>query len=280
MYKRVLIAMAALALATGSAFAAKKKQPPPDPPPPPAPVSSWTGFYIGGNVGYGWTNDFQSSFADPFKAIPFATTTLNAGGASGALGGIQLGWNWQFAPTWLVGIEGDFDWADLHKTGTVAPLFTPAFAGPFPASSFNAGEDIRDLASIRGRVGYVWDSWLAYFTGGGAWIDRNLSANTGCVPAAGGCAVAANAPVNFNQTEWGWVLGSGLEYKAANSPWILGIEYLYYHFADGAAASSPVVTAARLFPLGGCLTPSQQCFFYTFNDNTVQTVRARLSYKF
>src|SRR5262249_46917201 len=70
--------------------------------------------------------------------------------------------HWQFAPTWVLGIEGDFDWADLRKSGTVAPLFSSGDGDVLPKSSFTASEDIRYLASIRGRIGYVWNNdWLA-----------------------------------------------------------------------------------------------------------------------
>jgi outer membrane immunogenic protein len=280
--RKFAIAFAALAL-TGPAFAADMAvKMPVKAPPPSAAVNNWTGFYVGGNVGYAWTNDFQSSFSDPFGAVPFATTNLSAGGGSGALGGVQLGWNWQFAPTWVVGIEGDFDWAGLRKSATFSPLSTP---GGFVLTntSFTASEDIRDFASIRGRIGYVWNNnWLAYFTGGGAWIDGNLSADTLCPSPAPciGSAVSLHGPVNFSQKDWGWVLGGGLEYKAANSPWILGVEYLYYHFNNATTASSPLLGTDGSFQSFGLCALAAPCFFYTFNNTNIQTVRVRLSYRF
>jgi opacity protein-like surface antigen len=174
--------------------------------------------------------------------------------------------------------------ADLRKSGTVAPLFDAMTGNQVLQSSFDASQDIHDLASIRGRIGYVWNNdWLGYFTGGGAWIDRNLSADAFCpsTSVGGGCvSPTLHGPVNFHQTDWGWVLGGGLEYKVANSPWILGVEYLYYHF-NATTASSPLLTITGTpFFSGECQSPSTQCFFYTFNDTTIQTVRARLSYKF
>src|ERR1700730_10874644 len=72
-----------------------------------APVT-WTGLYIGGNVGY---SAGSSSISNATTATPPPTTVLSGTGdmaVTGAVGGVQLGYNWQLSPVWLFGIEGDF----------------------------------------------------------------------------------------------------------------------------------------------------------------------------
>jgi outer membrane immunogenic protein len=101
---------------SGSTFAADI--PVKTPPPAPVPAYSWTGFYIGGNVGGGWDKrDINFSPNDPLAVTLF---TLGSGAppptsftSSGALGGLQLGYNWQFNRNWLFGLETDLDWSGI-----------------------------------------------------------------------------------------------------------------------------------------------------------------------
>ncbi len=146
------------------------------PPPAPPPVTSWTGFYLGGDIGAGWANGTNHTFADPGNAafnscsnclLPYQSEALSGGQTSGVLGGVYLGYNWQFAPTWLVGVEGDFTWTDL-KQSVNAPLFSDAGSTsaiiPVAGSNLNFETDLKWLASLRGRAGYVVaNDWL--FTG-------------------------------------------------------------------------------------------------------------------
>src|SRR3954470_14074315 len=89
---------------------------PPRPAPAPvvvAPLFTWTGFYIGGNIGGGWfTGSIDSDFGSTWKT------------SNGAfIGGGQLGFNYQ-AGAFVFGVEGDFDWANGNKsTGFVATPF-------------------------------------------------------------------------------------------------------------------------------------------------------------
>jgi len=106
----------------------------------PAPVFNWTGFYVGGHVGYGWGNaDFAAG-----------------GDVDGFLGGLQVGYNWQLSRNWVFGIEGDISGTDINNN--------PGFA------------HIDYLGTLRARVGYTWDRTMLYGTGGLAW---NRSSNLG-----------------------------------------------------------------------------------------------------
>src|SRR5215218_7994906 len=142
-----------------------------------APVPTWQGFYIGGHAGGGWIQD----------------------GDSGFIGGGQIGYNWQFAPNWLIGVEGDFTWTDLGQSSS---LFVP------PGTTLTARSDLNWLASVRGRLGYTWDRYLVYFTGGGAWADIDGSA-TLTVTGVGTATATADARAS------GWVIGGGGEYMFA-----------------------------------------------------------------
>ena len=99
------IALATLALA-GSANAA-------DLPraaykaPPPAPLFSWTGFYIGGNLGGAWA---RGTVSDSLFGLSASSDR------SGFIGGGQLGVNYQFSNI-VLGAEWDFDWTSLDATG-------------------------------------------------------------------------------------------------------------------------------------------------------------------
>ena len=109
MKKLLLVSTALTVLLGGSALAADLRRPAPayTPPPPPPPVFSWTGFYIGGNLGGAWA---RGSVNDSLFGL---SADLNR---SGFIGGGQLGVNYQFSNI-VLGAEWDFDWTSLDATG-------------------------------------------------------------------------------------------------------------------------------------------------------------------
>ena len=108
---------------------------------PPAPVgTTWSGFYIGGNLGAAFDpNDLSIKDLSEEQDL-----TLKFSNDTELIGGAQAGYNWQMG-IWLVGVEGDFDFA----------------------------ENINYLASVRGRLGWALGSWLLDGTGGVAFIDTD-----------------------------------------------------------------------------------------------------------
>ena len=96
--------------------------------------ASWTGLYLGINAGYAWSdagvgfsgNDliFQSAFAG--TAFPGGTPFGRPGDLdrAGFTGGIQAGYNWQVAPTWVVGVETDINSTDLDGRSSSTGLIT------------------------------------------------------------------------------------------------------------------------------------------------------------
>jgi len=257
-------------------------------PPPPPPAWSWTGFYVGGNVGWAWT-DPSSSETDIIElGLPFfapggnffspASLPLSS---NGVVGGAHFGYNYLFAPTWIVGVEGDWDYANLSKSGSFGPLSVSAGIGGgiVPRTSTSAQITIKDPWSIRGRFGYAQPNWMAYVTGGYAQVDVDFNGDLVCPVTV--CNVAAtHAPVTLGSTRSGWVAGGGVEYRLLAN-WIVGLEYLYYGFAGTNTAGAVFVNSAGVptGPSGTCITGTQ-CEHYSFGTFNMQAVRLRLSYKF
>ena len=124
---------------------------------------NWTGCYLGGHAGYGWG---RKDFSDPTGAnfAPPGATVQDR--TRGWLAGGQVGCNYQLSGSWLIGIEGEYAWANI-KGDTIDPFF----AGKNAPNVLSAKTD--GLASATGRVGFVWDRALFYAKGGAAWAhDR------------------------------------------------------------------------------------------------------------
>jgi outer membrane immunogenic protein len=194
---------------------------------PVAVAPAWTGLYLGFNGGWGWAHSSISETAYGTTGIADISATSVSPSAQGGVFGGQIGYNYQFLPNWVVGVEGDYDAASI--TDTKATTF-PSLLAPGNSNGFAVSEKIQSLASIRGRIGYTWGPGLLYFTGGGAWADVNtnatISANTGAGP-FGDTANASNT-----NTKSGFVIGGGLEWMVAPN-WTVRGEYLYYDFSNG-----------------------------------------------
>jgi len=173
------------------------------PPPPPPVYFSWTGCYVGGNVGGLWVN---KDVTGPFGG------TVSVDGSSWAAG-LQAGCNYQFAGGFVIGIQGDYDWADAG--------FSRDTTGFFFNHPSTIDFRVKSVASVTGRIGYAWDRFLGYVKGGGAWERDELTVdffNTGVI-------------ASRSDTRSGWTVGIGGEYAFTN--WITGfVEYDYYNFGS------------------------------------------------
>ncbi len=178
--------------------------------PPPAPVVvsyfSWTGCYVGANVGGLWVKKDWSD-GDPLSAT--FGQPIGSHDPSGWLGGGQIGCNYQVGG-WVFGIQGDYDWASAEASS---------------ADLLNIGgtisSKVKSLSSVTSRVGYAWDRFLGYVKGGGAWETDDYTATV-----AGFIGTAS-------QTRSGWTVGIGGEYAFTNN--LTGfIEYDWYGFGTKA----------------------------------------------
>ena len=149
----------------------------------------WTGFYVGGHVGYGWAEkDWRDAFG------------LNLSNrASGFLGGGQVGFNYQINQ-FVLGVEGDFSWSGINGSTSTGPL-----VGAPLGNGFNT--DVNWVSTLTGRAGLAFDRWLVYGKGGVAWANDSFSTNRYTLPAT----------VGVKETRIGWTVGAGVEYAFATT---------------------------------------------------------------
>jgi len=238
--KKVLLASAAsVFLLAGPAFAADMPMKGPAYKAPPPLAWTWTGFYIGGHAGYGWGNiDSVNVTGNP----PLPAGTRSSRDIDGWLGGVQAGYNFQFAPNWLVGIEGDFSWAGIDGD-TAAFSVVP----PFTATRYSTTHAETDwLATLTGRFGYAMDNWLWYVKGGAAWRHNELNGSTVNPTLAPTAPGYIRATSTGSETQTGWTVGTGLEWGFAQN-WSAKVEYNYLNFSG---TVSRVATYNPLFPAG------------------------------
>jgi len=214
---------------------------------PPAAVWDWTGFYLGGNVGYSWGQWGASSNQGIFN---FESTTASPR-LDNWLGGIQAGYNWQLAKPWVIGLEGDIQgtgergsqsWTDPGVAAPPAPGCPPGFMDP-PAcvpiptafvpqrpgtgpAYLNSEWSFPWFGTVRGRVGFTPDAarqWMVYATGGLAFGGADYSFSWFN---PGGAVGRQTYSLSSNQTLWGWVVGGGIE-AVLWGRWTAKLEYLY-----------------------------------------------------
>jgi outer membrane immunogenic protein len=238
MKNRLLKGLAVLALtASGAVQAADLKS---HAVAPPLMAPSWTGFYAGLGLGA------RASRGDLTTTSETLGTSVSLAGAANLSDQINgsafrvspyLGFNWQFAPQWVAGIEGDVGFA--NKTTTLGGFpFTPAF-GTFNDPADSLAAKMTWDASLRGRLGFlVAPALLAYATGGVAWQHYEFISTC-----AGATCVAAGftpAVVTNSSTKPGWTLGGGLEAELWGR-WLARLEYRY---ADFGTASFSIVRSS------------------------------------
>lgn len=187
MRKLLLAGVALIALGTISASAADIPRGPAKAPAyVPPPLYNWTGFYVGINGGGGWG---RSDFSAPFASGSFDT--------SGGLVGGTIGYNWQTGQM-VFGLEGDIGWSNIRGSGFCGGVTTCEIRNNW-------------IATARGRLGYAFDRFMPYVTGGLAVGDIETNV------------------VGFGSardTKAGWTVGGGLE-AAISGPLTAKIEYLY-----------------------------------------------------
>jgi outer membrane immunogenic protein len=148
-------------------------------------INNWSGFYLGAMGGYAQEN------------------SSGIGTLSGGFAGGTAGYNWQMGNI-VLGVEADAAWADIG-----ARVGNPALAA--------LETRIRDMGTVRGRVGYAFDQVLIYGTGGYAWADNRMTASL------------LGVSVSDSHIHSGWTVGAGVEVMFAPK-WSVKAEYLYRSF--------------------------------------------------
>ena len=203
-------------------------------PPPPAPLSGWSGWYVGANAGGDWgrsrsTTTVGGSALNPSFA-PFALTVFNAIGSPAAFnthgftGGVHGGYNY-VSGQWLVGVEGDLEaFRSAGSTSATGALFTPT-TGSVPVTLTSA-MSTDWLLTVRPRAGIVVNDWLVFATGGLAVTQLRPSWTT--------AVVVQTEQATASSIKAGWVVGGGVE-RMLPGRWTLGVEYLYVSFPSATA---------------------------------------------
>jgi outer membrane immunogenic protein len=249
--KTILAGAAVAALIAVPALAAD--MPVKAPSAPPAPAWTWGGFYFGGNVGGGWSdhsvplygdggagNDLLSRAFDGtlnFNAVPRSQSIRS----SGVIGGGQIGYNWQAAPMWVVGLETDIQGSGIRGSATTTPP-----PGTVPGG-LTSNQRLDWFGTLRGRLGIVAsDRVLLFVTGGLAYGETEansaLTSNRLSIGATTiACTAAFPSPCLAGQetrTSAGWTAGAGGEW-AVTDKWRLKVEYLHVALGDETIALVP-----------------------------------------
>jgi outer membrane immunogenic protein len=203
---------------------------------PPAPVFSWSGCYVGGNLGGGF--DRISTERTGQVGIPLATQDYGSDTGSAFVGGGQIGCDYQ-VKSWVVGIRGEADWGRINSSHIIPP---------FPTFSYNTMAN--DFAALTGRVGYtLMPQALLYVDAGGAYKRDHLDVT---IPAIGFLSEFADA--NFV----GWTVGVGLEWMIMSN---LSF-FVEYNFMDFGTKSVTFTTAPGAVGAPDIINHSQ-------NDSTI-----------
>jgi outer membrane immunogenic protein len=178
------------------------KAPAPAPMPPPF---SWTGFYFGGNFGGAWV---QRDVTDGVFGLNFG----NGSNDGVFIGGGQLGFNYQ-VNTFVIGVEGDFDWA-ANNSNTSNGVIVP---GVGLGHTFQVTANNRWVTTLAARFGFAVNQVLFFGKAGGGWVGAD-----------GFTVTDLSTGVSFtgsgSNTNSGWLVGAGFEWGFADN-WSAKFEY-------------------------------------------------------
>lgn len=186
-----------------------------------APSFAWTGFYIGGHLGVGHIrNNYLgiSSFTAATPWIGYSIGDRFAANATGIVGGVQLGYNWQLGSNIVAGIEASVSLSSLSHF----------FIGPTGTPDDEYRTRLPVFGSLTGRIGYAADRALLYVKGGLAVGHIRFALEDFAPPIVGGFRQSA--------TRAGWTVGAGAEY-AVTPNWTIGLEYNYADYGSFDAGS-------------------------------------------
>ena len=217
-------------------------------PPPPPPVFSWTGFYIGANIGGAWA---RNNWTDTL----FLTNFNNDGNNGVFIGGGQIGGNYQIG-SFVIGGEWDFDWAGNNNrttTGVVLPG-----VGTIVVTNNN-----RWITTVAARFGWALDHFLVYGKAGGGWVGNN---NLTVTDVTTGVSLTCGNFTNCGNNNGGWLVGFGAEYAFAPN-WTVKFEYDYL----GLGNRTFVIPATAPFPAGDT---------FTSNNRSISIVKVGVNYLF
>jgi high affinity Mn2+ porin len=189
---------------------------------PPQQPADWTGFYLGGHLGYAWGN---SNWSTPGISGSFGLgqpiDTFNESGSFFA--GVHAGYNYMLPNRFVVGVEADASFPSFPNLAGISIGGSSTLSSPFGPETYL--ERMVWSGTLRGRVGYAPGSWLFYATGGFAWSYDQLTLTnleTG----------ATDMPFLWRL---GWTAGMGVEAPVAPH-WTARLEYLFTDYGNSSVS--------------------------------------------
>src|SRR5215475_16127901 len=177
-------------------------------PPVTLPLYNWSGLYLGANLGGAWSN----------RTLNIAGAAWDDPFSSAFIGGFQLGYNLQ-AGQFLVGVEGDFDWATFGR---------PGFSVSSPLGPVQFFDRQKWISTVAARFGITVNRWLTYGKVGGGWAQDSAA-----------FTFPSGAPFwTGTNTHGGWLLGGGIEYGFKPN-WTIKLEYDYLKLGNWTAPTIP-----------------------------------------
>ncbi len=239
-------------------------------PPVVAAVYDWTGFYIGGNIGYSWGRSASTvSFSDAASGALLSSTATKFD-MDGVIGGGQIGYNWQKS-NWVFGLEADIQGSGQKGStnavcpgGTATTLNSACSVGhigdtaPFNVPAFpvtnSLTEKLQWFGTVRGRIGpTITPTILAYVTGGLAYGQISTTDTVNGINIIGqqGTNTSTLVPVaatfSNSATRLGWTVGAGVE-GVISGNWTAKIEYLYMDLGNVSGSFvTPIVAPSGAF---------------------------------
>jgi outer membrane immunogenic protein len=291
--KKLLLAGASFAaLIAGPAMAADLARPIYRAPVMYAPVASWTGFYVGVNVGGTWSdNNSINTVATPISAfnagavaeqnaLVVATTTNQSVRNNGFIGGGQVGYNYQLS-NWVAGLEADIQGIARSNNSTNLPVISSLAPFGLPLENYtgtvSVSRTLNYLGTVRGRFGLlVTPNLLAYATGGLAYGGISTS-NSFAFVENGGVGPGTTLPLvagvsGTSTTRAGWTVGAGGEWMLTSN-WTARLEYLHYDLGSVTDSTTLVQTIGLPGPFHTTLVQTNTRF-------AGDIVRVGLNYKF
>ena len=229
------------------------------------PGYNWSGFYVGGNIGYSWGRSRNTETLSDLATGTALFTNTSSNDVNGVIGGGQVGYNWQ-ASNWLFGLEADIQGSGEKGSSTI--VCVACGDGPSNITS-NLTQKLDWFGTVRGRAGIlVTPTVLLYGTGGLAYGEvatgGSITGPTLLVP------LATVALPGASSTRVGWTAGAGVEGRISGN-WTAKLEYLYMDLGtvDAGPATTTIVNTLR--------RPVAVSYSSHFTDNIL---RVGLNYHF
>jgi outer membrane immunogenic protein len=247
--KRLLINLASAAMLL-SPFAAHSADLAKAPPPPP-PVFSWTGFYIGANIGGAWA---RNNWTDSFL------TNFNNNASNGVfIGGGQIGGNYQIG-NFVIGGEWDFDWAGNTNNNNNTGVFIPV------VGTIVVTNNDRWITTVAARFGWAIDHLLLYGKAGGGWVGNNNLTVTNLTTGVSITCGTFTTLTNCGNNTGGWLVGFGGEY-AFTPNWTAKLELDYLGLGN----------RTFVIPVTAPFLPGDT---FTSNNRSITMVKVGVNYLF